>query len=455
MQYHIWEREYIILEILRKRLENFGMVVEYADYMDINGCIKFRPDVIITHPIRTETDVIFLATMKLATGAVMIPMTVEGYYDLEDHKSVIRMIGLDKCPVNLIDYFIMWGEKNKEIEGRELLNLQKISSVDKIKAFGYIPYEKEAVLEYVKHDEQYAKYVQWGKKYARIIACVTGFHIAEASMEDIYLQKIIGSSVGSKAYEREAHDYEMRIAYMKGYRDKYVNDILQLAKTFPDMGIVVKLHPAEISRMRRGISDYYEVLRDYDNIFLLDVPLPIAAVLNDAELLIHYGSTVSLEAYIYGKPTILRSAKGYIDENSNNILVYTTKVDINDYSLFQEEVINGVTFQKNNKAETILLDSFNWRPDMRYCPSEEMAKFISGDLHSEKLQIKELISQKFVSDDFVRSVRIMIYKYIIKTLIQFKFGQTSIYLRYAVNLMSGANTFWNDLIRTIKKRRHF
>lgn len=92
---------------------------------------------------------------------------------------------------------------------------------------------------------------------------------------------------------------------------------------------------------------------------------------------------------------------------------------------------------------------------MRYCPSEEMAKFISGDLHSEKLQIKELISQKFVSDDFVRSVRIMIYKYIIKTLIQFKFGQTSIYLRYAVNLMSGANTFWNDLIRTIKKRRHF
>ncbi len=455
LQYHIWEREYMILDILKQQLEKYDVIVEYGDYMDMGKCLEFCPDIIVTHPIRTNTDTCILSTMKLATGAVLIPMTVEGYYDLDNLQNVLRMVGTDPCPADLIDYFIMWGEKNRNIEGLQLLAFNKLHSLEQIKVFGYIPYEKDKILEYSKATDCYDGYLKWKNNFERIIVCVTGFIFAENTIDNLRMEKTFTSNEGSEAYNKEVEYYERLIEFQKKYRDQYVNDIIQLARQCSNIGVAVKLHPVEIKLLRQNKLVYYEKLRGYNNILLVDTPFPLSVILNDAELLVHYGSTTSLEAYIFGVPTLLRSADGYLTGNKNMYL-YTDEVCIYDFNTFAEKIKNGIAFQVDKKMEDVLFDSFNWRKDAPYHPSEQIAEFLNNDLHAKRVNIKELLKNEFVIENYMRGVRTCIYKSLLQALLHADFKQAKKYFKYIFRLLDGICTVGIDLkeffVRRISRR---
>ncbi len=454
LQYHIWEREYIILDILKQQLVERGTVVEYGDYMDINRCLDFHPDIIVTHPVRTRTDATILSIIKLVTGAVLIPMTVEGYYDLDDSREVLQTIGLETCPINLIDYFIMWGEKTKIREGEQLLRLHKISSIDKIRVFGYIPYEKEKVLVYAKTNQYYYNYVQWKKKYSRVISCVTGF--PESTMKNVFMEDMIVEDKDSEQYKREVHYYEKYLAFCREYRDKYVNNIIRLAVSHLDIGIVVKLHPTEIKQLKNEGVEYYNKLKEIDNIFLVDREFPMGVFLEEVEALVHYSSTVSLEAYIYKVPSLLVSAD-VIDNKRASIgntkfAPYTETVHIDDYEKFEALLLNGIGFRDDQRIEGMLLDAFNWRRTSKYCPSEGMAEFLAGDLHTTELQASDLLDEGFVSADDLQGIRTQIYKRTLLSLLKLDIKNVKYYIRCNRRLISGISDIQSDIERFIEKR---
>lgn len=450
LQYHIWEREYMILDILKEELEKCNMVVGYADYMDIPKCLEFQPDIIVTHTIRTDTDTRMLSIMKLATGAILIPMTVEGFYDTDNVHDVLIKVGLDPCPINLIDYFIMWGEKTKEKEGEQLLKLQKISSLDKIKVFGYIVYEKQKILAYAKKIDFYSVFVTWKKKYNQIITCITGFAGAEFTIED--LEKGFSGNKGSEQYKREVNYYEKYLVVIKEYRRKYIEDIMQFAHTHPHVGVVVKLHPAEI----HAKIQYYNMLRSQENIFLIDREFSISVILEEAQALVHYGSTMALEAYIYEVPTLLRSTKRIDNEHifvgDERFHLYTEKVSIDDYDEFQHKLENGIEFHDDPKAESMLADAFNWTKDAEYCPSVKMAEFLSSDLETTRLQVTTLLNEGFIPKKLLQGVRIMIYRHQLSALLTLNIKKVRYYFRCACNLMPSPFVFLDDTITYLKDR---
>lgn len=453
LQYFVWEREYAILDILKAELEKRNMIVGYAHFFDISECLEFQPDIIVTRTIRGDILTKVLSVMKLATGAVIIPMTVEGFYNMDSVHKVISMVGANACPIDLIDYHIMWGEKAKEKEGEQLLRLHKISSIDKIKVFGYIFYEKQKILAYAKECDYYSIFAEWRKKYKRIIACITGFARAEETMEDVCRSCPFTDKEGSEQYKKEVDFYEKLLVFIREYRSKYIEDIVQFANTHPHIGIVVKLHPAEINAKN---MQYYSILRHHENILLVDREFPISAILEEAQMLVHYGSTTALEAYVYEVPTILRSAKG-IDSESFDIVagderfhIYTEKVNINDYDEFQHKLENGIEFRDDPKAEATLAEVFNWKKDAEYCPSAKMADFLSSDLVTTKLQVKALLNEGFVSKKFLQQARMDIYKKLRSAFVAFNVKKAGYYLRCACKLMPCPFAFLDDTIEYLK-----
>ena len=455
LHYFVWEREYAILNILKAELEKRNMIVGYAHFLNISECLEFAPDIIVTHTVRADIATKVLSVMKLATGAVLIPMTVEGYYDMDNVHKVISMVGANACPIDLIDYHIMWGEKAKEKEGEQLLRLHKITSIDKIKVFGYIFYEKQKVLAYAKECDYYSIFAEWRKKYKRIIACITGFARAEETMEDIYRSEPFTDNEGSEQYKKEVSFFEKLLVFIREYRSKYIEDIVQFAHTHPHIGIVVKLHPAEINAKN---MQYYSILRHHENILLIDREFPISAILEEAQMLVHYGSTTALEAYVYEVPTILRSTKS-IDSESFDIIpgderfhLYTEKVSIDDYDEFRHKLENGIEFRDDPKTEAVLADAFNWTRDAEYCPSVKMADFLSSNLITTKLRLKELLNEGFITKKYLQQARMGIYKKLRIALLASNVKKAWYYFRCACKLMSSPFALLDDTIEYLKFR---
>ena len=201
LHHHIYEREYEVLKCIKDCLENDGYIVGMCDFMDISTSLEFRPDIIVTHPIRTSEDTWIQSLLKIATGAIVITYTAEGYYDLDDPKKVMINMGFDPCPVDLVDYFMVWGKKNALKEGEYLVKSNKIGSQDQIKVVGYIPYQKGAIK--YNNNPTYEGFCVWTDKYEYKVLCITGFQGAEYTIEDAIIERTIYGEPGTEEYNNE------------------------------------------------------------------------------------------------------------------------------------------------------------------------------------------------------------------------------------------------------------
>ena len=433
LQYHILSREYIIIESIRSELEKMGHIVGFADFMDVEACLEFEPDIIVTHPIRTDTDVKCLSLMKVATNAIIIPMVAEGYYNWDNNIEVCMFVGLAKCSDKLIDYFFEWGSKVANVEGKRMYDLGKISSLDKVKVFGYIPYEKDITSKYYVNEKCLTEYSNWKTAYKDIFLCLTGFDSADLSIEDIYIEQSFSTDEGTEEHNKEVEFYEKFFPYIRKYREKYFDVIVALAEKFPDKGIVVKLHPVEIQRIKEREGLFEDKFSKYSNIYIMKEAFPNALVLKDSKLMIHYGSTSALEAYIHEVPSVLLTDETWDVirpvAGDRRFFVGTWYMDINDVNHILDN-INDIKYIQDEKVEKILYSGFNWEKGKKYTPSKDIALFLDGQLEYSKLELQEQLEKGYIPASFLNQKKRTILFRMLKHFIKLEIKEVKKYYRF-------------------------
>lgn len=389
--YHVKEREYQIIEMIKSQLFSYSINLDIRIgefYHSIKEAIDFKPDVIVSIPPRDCYSSNYLTVLKLLTKAVVISMTTEGHHTFED-EIVQDVIGFNSYSPKLVDYYIMWGAKTSDVLGCKLLETGKVTNRKRVKTAGYAFYDLETTRELFAGNPAYLEIVNWAKQYRRIHLVITGFSQADWSVQDYFYLGFFGEQRSASKLTEEQIQEALKVKERYTlFRDKYINDIISAAQQMPDAGFFVKMHPVEISSKIR----YYEKLSDYKNIYVVSTALPVGMLLSIADTMVHYNSTCNMEAYIYNVPTILRFRAQ--DSDLDNILKESAfSFEINDGEGFINCLQNKCQFRRLPMAEKKLFDLFNWKINKKYKPIEKIASYIFNARKPQKLNCfdKEVI----------------------------------------------------------------
>ena len=103
----------------------------------------------------------------------------------------------------------------------------------------------------------------------------------------------VAPGVDQDGYERELR----YVDYIKTAYHAYFILIKEISENFPDVNIVMKIHPSE------NPDPWVEYSKKIDNFFVIESGALIEVIMG-CKALIHCNSTSSIEAYLYGKPVI-------------------------------------------------------------------------------------------------------------------------------------------------------
>lgn len=389
--YHVKEREYEIISLISQQIRKIcpGAEIRSGEfYSSILETIHFMPDVIVSIPPRDFYASNYLTVLKIVTGAVVISMSTEGYYVFTPEE-VKTVIGYNTYAKELVDYYLMWGEKTRNILGEALYESGKVSSKNRVKSTGYVWYEKDKVINSFKKYNIYEALQKWQGQYKKNILIITGFLIADRSITDYQALGYFGDD--KPLHERSALEIakaQESITAEYQFREKYINMIISLAKNNPDMGIVVKLHPIEIEKRVRC----YNQLSDYPNIFLIRQSVPVGMILGCVDTMIHYNSTCNWEAYIYDIPTIQMYDSGKTTSYKfdwQKMGDSTYVIDICNFQELDQRIKNGAVFKKSQSVEKTLSDLYNWKSGKPYKAIEKNAYYISAAKSCQQLKYKD------------------------------------------------------------------
>lgn len=399
--FHSKEREYGIIMMIKEQIQAIEPTCEIRIgefYSSITETIEFMPNVIVSIPPRDVFSSNYLTMLKLFTGAVVISMNTEGYYLFtpEEKKCVV---GYNTYSKELVDYFFMWGGKTKRELGKSLLVDKKITDTRRIKVIGYANYELNKVKRYNERNYQYDKINQWLEKFEKCLLVITGFVVADISVKNYHELGYFGDD---KAFEcRTEEELEQAKKSILGeceFRKKYIDKVIMLAEKNPNMGIIVKLHPIEVSDRIR----FYNFLDQYKNIYLIQEEMPLGMLLPKVIGMIHYNSTCNLEAYIYNIPTIQlyeevrRTSYSFTWQNKGES---TYLVSIEDDETLQNIIENGLIYKRNAKLEKLLYEQFNWKRGRAYKPIEKTAHYILQAKKKQRLKISDIEVKKAVESE--------------------------------------------------------
>lgn len=357
MLYHIANREKKILELIRFRMKESGKDydVRIMDFDEgtIEALIQ-KPDVIITHPVRDDHGACRITALKALYNPVVITLETEGLMDFDDELTVRLRIGENLYDKALVDYYFFWGPRPCRIFADRLVKENKVTDAGRVKWCGYVMYE----LSLVKKQETYITrsrlYDEKKKNYDRALLFLTGFNTVDADCEE-QIQQELASYVemsdfsldenGNPDQDQMQHARENIVKSAK-FRDAYLQLIRDYAKECRSTLIWVKLHPTECG----GGNElrYREILCDLENVEIISEDVPVGILIENADVLVHYGSTAGLEAVLYKKPTLAISG----DYDSNVELFESTyKVNIKN----KEEIIKILSseFQYSEKETTV------------------------------------------------------------------------------------------------------
>lgn len=392
--YNNYEREHANIELISRQLKSRNVQIfqgGMADQDIVKQLFLARPHVIFTFPVATYHQIYIYTMVKAIFHSIIITFTTEGVGQFHLDEVSKLFAGVYSFPAELVDYHIFWGKYMAKYVGRELYRQQKIIRRDQIKVFGNPMYEKV-----------YTKPIQLrGIDDRRIkVLILTGFHTSVYTEQDfINAQDVV--NVKGKNTEEIMNDetfikYKELAASERTYAEKYTRHIVEVAKRNPDVMFVIKLHPKEISIKKYAPYKlkYLKKLENIKNVQIIEESIPIGSLLPYFQLLVHYGSTVDLEAYIYRVPTVkleLRNIMNNFSAEANRITASTYYVDIdeeNAISKFVDKLKMGdELFRLNRLTEKQLYGYMNYRDDESYKPSVQIANFLSGPLQLNKLNL--------------------------------------------------------------------
>ena len=398
--YNNYEREHVIIELISMELRKYNCKVCEIGMTDPK-CIKrvllFRPQIIVTYPITTMMQKDIYTYIKKLLKCKIITYTTEGLFDY-NKKDVIKIhAGTYDYSSDLIDYHVYWGKLAARKIGKELYLQKKLRSSKQIRVFGNPMYEKNKIQVYYQSN----KYKDILRKWNQVILVLTGFVTSEYTIKDYVNAQDI---VNVKDKDRKGilndpvlNEWLMATEHQKRYREKYIAAIVDAAKKNVDTLYVVKLHPQEMlfKKNRRTAIKYIECLKNIENILVIDESIPVGILLPYCNLMVHYGSTVDLEAYIYKVPTLkleLRNISNDMLSETSRLTESTYYADVDEMDIidkYTKGIKDGtVSFRTNSKIEKQLDDLMNYKVESNYKPSKEFARFLCSDLKGSTLDIK-------------------------------------------------------------------
>lgn len=360
----------------------------------------FCPNVILTIPPRNYWVSNWLMMVKAALGCSVVVLLTEGFFYYNGKKEWKKYVGTNNYSEKLVDYFLFWGNKTKEGYLDILAEDKKITEVERAKVVGYAYYDINYFKSYADRITMPRMVQNWIQKGNKHVLCLTGFMAADYTIKEFDIEGSIGGGT-KKERKLEIDAAERRIKAFYEYRKGYINNIIQCAAQNPDISFLIKLHPAEFAVYFKGKNyQFYHILDKYLNIYLLDEAVPLGMLLPYTDVMVHYGSTSGLEAYLYEVPTLHMFSEafngcsrmpGYCIYQSNRELT------LEDFEQFNESIVRGVPFDKLEDVEKILHEQFDWEKGKKdYHPAERIAKYILESWDKKQVLDKDKLFKKAV-----------------------------------------------------------
>lgn len=393
--YNNYEREHTIIELICCKLENKKVVTFREGITDkdlIKKIFRIRPNIVFTFPITTQIQIDVYRILKIFFHSVIITYTTEGLLDYHNKECVKLWSGFYNYPCTLVDYHIYWGRLAAKYIGYELYKQRKLIGKYQIKVLGNPMYEKV-----YKEDKRLEKIY---KDSRNKILILTGFHTSLYTKQDfIYAQDVVnimGKSKKEILYDESLTKFCEASSSEKEYCEKYIQHIIEAAAANPDILFIVKLHPQEIliNKEYPNKIEYLKRLENIENIYVLNKSIPIGTLLPYCKLMVHYGSTTALEAYIYKVPTLkleLTKVKNEFMAETQRLTESTFYADIDEENAISKYVTElktrGNLFNESIIIQRQLYDYMDYVDEKNYKPSEKIANFLCGHLKYHKMCI--------------------------------------------------------------------
>lgn len=396
------KREIYIINSIIKELKNVNSCIDVKvmfDEMDTNSyweAILYKPNIIITYPITTDYQIRNYIITKLLINPIIICYTTEGIFDYKNPEVFRLFLGMYDYPSWLVDYHFFWGRKVANLLGREMINRKRIESWKQIKVVGYPMYEEGIYKGDLSFVEENIRIQNERKKYTKCVMFATGFHCANVTKNDISgLADVVNvKNVNTKEFREEVNKYYDEIVEpLSEYRNQYIDCICKLAMDNDNILFLVKLHPLEIEQLIANRANPYKQMQEYKNIVLLDKNIPLKVYLDYIDIFFHYGSTTGLEAYIHGVPTV------QLQPMHKHIFLETTFestriIMINKYKEIEDICKKGIKFVHIQSVKKYLYDFMNYRFEIPYTPSKEIAHSILSSKKWSKVDIASAYVKK-------------------------------------------------------------
>ena len=358
-------------ERINKIKENTSVKITSFDKIYDNVfAAGFKPNKVLTFTLRDDLSVAWITAIKKYSNPDIIIYENEGLMNFDDEEFIFKRIGNSRRSIDLIDYYFYWGKKPADVSSKILLRNGFIKELNQVGYCGYVNYEmnSEDIIHSLSEDEMaHFRTIEKRCNNRNTILVLTAFALCEYSDDQFREDGEILSEDRNKIHEYA----EMIRNKLKSYRKKYIGFIKYISNKYPDSVIIIKPHPAEYEMT--DCIEYYKNMLNNDNVIVLDYALLMGSLLSLSDIVIHYGSTAALEAYIKGIPTILFRDSDY---KGNSDLFYSSKeINVTNYTEFDLD-IPFIRFEKNDQ---LLYDLFSYKIGEEYHPSDELIKNLIND----------------------------------------------------------------------------
>lgn len=389
--YNKKNREEDYLKLIKKEIENTN---EYKVIISprtpskkfISNIFKYQPKSILTFPFTAKDSSPLFYILKFILKFKLVTLRTEGamYYDIPEN--INWHSGNENYGKNLIDLEIFWGNKQREVLGKQLLIKNKIENKDRLITIGYPRIE---LIESIKEN----KIIHKG-----YLLFATGFYLADYTKKSIFDGK-------DTPTDKESLDHALHmIEISKTLRAKFIKEIDAIA-ALSDLIFYVKIHPIE------NKEDY--IFKNFNsNIIVIKDEYQISELVRNCDFFFHYGSTTLIDAYLHKKPSFYYYYKDsktyYPDLNwpNNKILNLDS---LKEFILNNE--MNQFKFKLSKEIKDVMKEEFNYSFSKTYKPSKEIA----SRLLSKNKLLKVSFFDKYLWFSVFKSITLL-FGYLIRKL---------------------------------------
>lgn len=405
-----YEREYLVAAMIKDKLKGMDSVECRIMYWNRgiyeNDIYKYMPNIVMTFPLTILPLINLIARIKVICKSQVVSFVTEGYINPNTIDEE-RWGGYYGFPVELIDYWCVWGEAYKELLWKILCKKGRIKNKDKIRVFGY-PMWEHTDLQKIKEKNLIEREIQdLTNIYSNTILILSGFAEANKEKKDV-LDSIDAYNENAEEAKKEYQIEKLlkKIEKIKKYRDKYYALAIDLIEKYPDKLFLLKLHPKEIEGYRDNKAYDFGKFKQYENVRVLAEENAIGTYINKISALIHYGSTVAWEAYICHVPTIRININD--EELSNAYGTYGPGegFDFNEIEIISKYIGNLPEAKYVKEYDEYLLKWFNYDKTKPYTPSKDLAQFLYDNCECRECDIDILIP--YSKNDIAFKIRVVL-----------------------------------------------